>query len=363
MRYRRLFLPLVLLLCPMAVALRGDAPTLRDDAYHFGMYQGGPHQGSYAEWWYFNVSDPAQGLDVAVTYTVIDPSNTSGFGLASMTAIAFTPGSQFTETNVFETSGFLASSDAANVLIASASPPALNFVHVLSDDVYHIVGSVAGQHRMSWNLAYVRNVSAWLGLDRMPVGVLPWEQMSWIQYMPGASVTGTIAIDGREYRVNGVRGYHDHNWGTWIPFTVAWNWAEYFEPGLSFSIGDFEGSSTGVVSIEADGQRVEFLKGQYALLHSDWSYDASNQLWFPKQTWLIAQNETHGLVARLRARRTVPVRPPPQLPLPLVPVIYEQTAEYLGWLLEKQSAGGWNVVRSFAGSGWKEYTGISAVRQ
>jgi len=44
-------------------------------------------------------------------------------------------------------------------------------------------------------------------------------------------------------------------------------------------------------------------------------------------------------------------------------VIYEQTAEYLGWLLEKQSAGGWNVVRSFAGSGWKEYTGISAVRQ
>jgi hypothetical protein len=238
----------------------------------------------------------------------------------------------------------------------------LNVIHVLNDDAYRIVGSIQQEHRIAWDLVYVRRSPSWFAGDRLPVGVLPWEQMSWLQYMPSAFVSGRLTIDGREYRVANVRGYHDHNWGEWVPFTVAWNWAEYFGAGVSFSIGDFRNSEVGVVSVEAEGRRTTFLKPQYSIVHSGWIYDSVNHLWFPMQSWLYAQNEERTLLVRLQADRTVPVLPPPQIPLPLVPVIYEQTADFLGWIWEKDAAGEWTFVRSFGGRGWKEYTEIGIAR-
>jgi hypothetical protein len=208
-------------------------------------------------------------------------------------------------------------------------------------------------------LRYARRAAAWLGADRQHVGVFPWENMSWLQYMPGASVTGTVQIDERQYRVTNVRGYHDHNWGEWIPFTVAWNWAQYFEPGLNFSIGDFRNSPAGVVSIDSLGERTVFTKGEYVLRHEAWTYDAVHRLWFPEQTWLYARNDRQTLIVRMHAHATVPVLPPDYLPLPLIPVIYEQTADFRGWLWERDQAGVWVLIRSFGGDGFKEYTGIA----
>jgi hypothetical protein len=114
----------LLLLLPLAVSLRGADVSLRDDAYHFASFRDGVHDANFVEWWYFNVSDPSRGLDVAMTYTVIDPSNQSGAGTASVTAIAYTTDGQFTETSVHPVTSFIASAERADVLIAGGSPPA-----------------------------------------------------------------------------------------------------------------------------------------------------------------------------------------------------------------------------------------------
>jgi hypothetical protein len=43
--------------------------------------------------------------------------------------------------------------------------------------------------------------------------------------VPSLTVTGTLRLHGREYRLDGASGYHDHNWGHWHWGTgLAWSW-------------------------------------------------------------------------------------------------------------------------------------------
>ncbi len=345
-----------------AVPASAADPARHDDAYHGTQFAGGSHDASYAEWWYFNLIDPAQNVQLAVTYMVIDPANLTGFGLSSVAAIAYTPSGAFTETAVYPTTSFAASSEQADVIIAGGTPATWNAVHVLGDDVYQVAGAIHQQHDISWNLVYWRRAAAWLGADGAHVGVLQWEAMSWLQYMPSAFVTGDVTIDGHMFHVANVRGYHDHNWGEWVPFDVTWNWAQFAGAGIDFSIGDFRNSATGVISVDSYGDRTVFDKGQYQIVHGQWTYDPANQLWFPQTTLVMGQTADRILIVSINVNATVPVRPPPQLPLPLVPVIYEQTADYAGWLWERDTTGAWHLTRTFGGPGFKEYTGVSSVR-
>jgi len=353
---------LILVLLPwLAAPVHAQGVGRSDDAYHYALFADGQYDANYVEWWYFNLFDQAKGLQLALTYSILDPDNISGFGMAAVSAIVFTPNGQFTEIGSRPASAFHASTAQADVLIAGSSD-AVGFVQVLSDDAYRVVGSINAGHQISWNLLYVRQGASWKGVDRERVGLFPWENMSWLQYMPGASVSGVVVVDGQRYTLANTRGYHDHNWGEWIPFTVTWNWAQYFEQGLDFSIGDFRNSPAGTVSVSVQGQRTAFTKDEYTLSHSDWTYDAVHGLFFPMTTWLYAQRDDTVLMVRIRAHRTLPVVPPPQLPLPLVPVIYEQTATFTGWIWRRDAAGGWSAVRSFAGPGFKEYTGVTVAR-
>jgi hypothetical protein len=93
------------------------------------------------------------------------------------------------------------------------------------------------------------------------------------------------------------------------------------------------------------------------LLHTRWTYDAGNNLWYPARTWLYAENEKRLLFVRLDAIDTEPVLPPPDIPFLLTkPIIYEQTAHYLGGLWEKNTRGEWDLAILFDGNGFKEYT-------
>jgi hypothetical protein len=65
-------------------------------------------------------------------------------------------------------------------------------------------------------------VAGWAQADVGASAVTPQDV-----YMPRASVSGSMTVDGRRYRLRGARGYHDHNWGEWIPGLVTWNWAQY----------------------------------------------------------------------------------------------------------------------------------------
>ena len=342
---------------PLAAAV--DTPITRsDDAYHFASFEDGQHDAAYAEWWYFNLADPEQDVQFAFAYSVLDPANHSGLGLASVLAMVYTPAGRFQQGAYLPPDAFSASDEQADVTIASG-PAGGGRIEVIDDTRYRIVGAVVGEHRVAWNLIYDRRAEPWLGTDRQIVGSLPWEQMSWLLYMPGASVRGRVIVDDRTYRVRSVRGYHDHNWGEWIPSFVAWNWAQYFEPGLDIAMGDFRTAPTGVVGVNFQGRRTVFEKAQYRLLHTDWQYDPSNQQWFPTTSWLLAENETAALLVRFDALGTLEVVPPLDIPLLPDPLLYEQTARVAGALWEKDPQGAWRLLKSFDGDGFKEYTSVT----
>ena len=329
-----------------------------DDAYHFASFADGKHDASYAEWWYFNLVDPEQGVQAIFAYSVVDPTDRGGLGLASVLAVAYAAGGPLQEGAYLKPDVFAASTDEADVTVGEGLPTG-GRIEVIDDSHYRITGTVEGAHRVAWDLRYARESESWFAADRRLVGRFPWEQMSWLVYMPSASVGGTLTVDGHAYRLRGARGYHDHNWGEWIPGVVTWNWAQYSSPRLRIALGDFPRVAEGTVGVDFEGRQTVFDQTQYTITHSAWTFDAVNKRWFPGRSHLRAESESMRLDVRFRALDTVGIAPP--LALPVRPLIYEQTAEVTGTLWEKTPAGSWQRLASFADTGFKEYTSLTTV--
>ncbi len=325
------------------------AADVSDDAYHY--VPDGRHDASYVEWWYFSVFDEQQDLQAIFHYSIIDPGDYGGFGVTSVGSTTYRSGSIVTETDSFPTGEFRGSYESANLTVGA------NSIEVIDPDTYRIVGSAGEDHRVAWDLLFQRRMDPWFARDHQQVGRLAWEWMSWLVYMPGASVSGELSIDGQVHRLDGVPGYHDHNWGEWIPTGVLWNWAQYYQPGLAFELGDFRWSDVGIASVDLQGRRTVFTKGQYRLVHTAWEQDPANGRRFPVETWFFAENETTRLVIKLRTLDTAALEAPVEIPfLRREPLLYEQTADDDGTLWEKDPAGEWRLVVRFRGGGFKEYT-------
>jgi hypothetical protein len=342
-----------------ALAAAGTPVSPQDDAYHFASFADGEHDGLYAEWWYFNLIDPEQDLQAIFAYSVVDPANRSRLGLASVLGVVYRPGGTVQQLAGFPPDAFSASAEEADVTLSSG--PSNGRIRAESADRYRITGAVTGDHDISWNLVYVREGEPWLAADRRNVGTHPWELMSWLVYMPGATVSGTVAVDGHVYRVRGAGGYHDHNWGEWLPGVVTWNWAQYSAAGINVALGDFPRVDEGTVGVDFEGERIVFERSlsQYRIVHGAWTYDPLNKRRYPTKTWLHAESENSALDLRFEAVDTEGIVPP--LNLPIRPLIYEQTARVTGVLWEKGARGEWRRRTSFAGLGFKEYTSLTAV--
>ncbi len=325
------------------------APGPSDDAYHYRYFADGKHDGNYLEWWYFNFLDAANDVQAIFSYAIVDPENLTGSGMAFMGVIAYTPEGVVADADSCPVEQFHASYYDANVEICGSD------IVVLDRDTYRIQGSIASG-LVSWDLTYSSRAEPWFSGDREWVGLFPWERMSWLVYMPGAEVSGTIEIEGRSYTVDAQPGYHDHNWGEWIPCNTMWNWFQYFEPGLSLEVGDFILHPAGTLSVDFEGERVVFSKLQYCVLHTRWKMDWANLKLVPKKTWLYADNGERRLVTEVRTRETEPLVL--DLPVDLAPnvIIYEQTARYEGSWWGRNAQDEWDLLRSFEGEGFKEYT-------
>ena len=289
-----MILTILLMLVPIEpseapVCLAGVSPA--DDAYHYSDWRDGNHDANYIEWWYFNLYDQTSDIQIIFHYSIINPDNILDFGVTGVGATVFTSEGIISEMDTFSTDLFYASEKVPYVNIGEGD---INIVEVIDKGDYHIVGCIA-EGRIKWDLIYTPQTAPWFGHDREKVGHWNWEQMSWLVYMPGAHVTGKVVIDGETYCVDHAPGYHDHNWGEWVPFNVLWNWVQYFEPGIALEVGDFRFRPVGVVSIEAAGQRTVFEKDEYALFHTKWEFDFEHRKWFPVVTWLLAENEKKAL--------------------------------------------------------------------
>src|SRR5439155_9325590 len=69
---------------------QGEGAAPADDAFHFASWADGRHDGSYTEWWYFNVFDAARGVQAIFSYFVTNPANLLGGQRVRMVAVAYT---------------------------------------------------------------------------------------------------------------------------------------------------------------------------------------------------------------------------------------------------------------------------------
>jgi hypothetical protein len=324
-----------------------EGAALADDAYHFSSWADGRHDGSYTEWWYFNVFDAAHGVQAIFSYFVTNPADLLGGEKVQMVAVAYTAQGVVSEVDDYPPESFSAGAQQPDVTIGE------NRVRVIGADSYRVSGSTR-DGRMAWDLTYTRAAQPWFAADRMTVGSFPWETMSWLVSMPRAQVTGTLLVDGRPYEIN-APGYHDHNWGEWVPTDGLWNWAQFSDGRLALEVGDFIGKPVGTVGIDLDGTRSVFSKDAYTFVHTRWWIDWQNGVWYPTESMLSAQNNNRKLQVTIRAIKTEPLRG--DLPFPLRDlIIYEQTARYDGTLWEKNASGEWVVASLIRGNGFKEFT-------
>jgi len=332
----------------VSVLLLAAAPSPADDAFHYSSWAGTPYDTAYTEWWYFNFFDARSGAQAIVSYFVTDPAGLYGAARVQLVAVAYTALGVVSEVDEYPAEAFTAGAQQADVTIGDSS------IQVADDGTYRVAGA-SRDGRLAWDLAYAPRAEPWFAADRMTVGSLPWEKMSWLVSMPRALVTGRLLVDGRAYEID-APGYHDHNWGEWIPTDALWNWAEYSDGRLALEMGDFIGKPAGVVSVDFGGERTVFTKGQYWLLHTRWGLDWKNGVWYPTESLLVAGNDTRWLFVTIRAIGTEPLRGDLPLPLPDL-ILYEQTARYDGWLWEKNPQGQWVTASPLRGNGFKEYTG------
>ncbi len=347
MTTRSLIPTLSVLLLGSGAFAQSSAVSKTDDAYHLFYWLPTSHLADYTEWWYFNLYDSSNNVQAIFSYLINNPFNLSGglapLGISEMGAVAYTPGGIVTEADIYLTPSFSAQYAEANVNIGKQ-----NAISVVDKDTYQISGATR-DGRISWNLSYKREAPSWYAGSRFSVAADPWQQMSWLLYMPRAMVRGVLIVDGSTYKV-AAPGYHDHNWGEWNLNGVPWNWAQYSQPGLTFDLGDFPQKPGGVASIELAGQRFVFESGQYTLTHTQWAFDPTNNLPFPTQSVFHASNGTASVDVTMDVIQTDPLTTP--IPPPKA-VIYEQTVKYTGqaWINGKTV--------NFSGNGFKEYTGIA----
>jgi len=338
-----------------APQIQEDAPpvTPADDAYHYAAWADGYYDGLYTEWWYFNFHDPFSSVRAAFSYFVTDPDDNYGNAQGRMVAVVYTPRGIVSVMDQYTIFEFSASADQADVHVGA------NTAAVDARGHYDVKGaSLDG--RISWDLHFAPRTPPWFAADRMNVGDVSWESMSWLVQMPRASVTGTLTVDGRLFNVN-APGYHDHNWGEWIPTDALWNWAQFSSPRLSITVGDFIGTKEGLLALDLDGVRTVFTPEQYSFVNTRWKWDNVNKLYYPRESHLTADNGSLRVDIRIRAWQTEPLRA--DLPWPLRDlIVYEQTARYEGrvwkWQppVEPQTEGTWQVNALIGGMGFKEWT-------
>lgn len=335
--------------------IQEDPPpvTPADDAYHYQEWVDDSHDGLYSEWWYFNVHDPFNSIRAAFSYFVTDPDDRNRNAQGRMVAVVYTPRGIVTEMDQYTIFQFSASTEKADVHIGDNTA-------VVDDRGHYDIKGASLDGRLYWDLHFAPRDPAWFAADRMHVGTLDWESMSWLVQMPRASVTGYLTIDGQVFAINGP-GYHDHNWGEWIPTDALWNWAQFSNPRLSITVGDFVGQQEGLLSLNLDGVQTVFTKDQYRFVNTRWRWDDVNKLYYPRESHLTADNGAVRIDVRIRAWQTMPLRA--DLPWPLRDfIVYEQTARYEGrvwkWVppVDPETVGTWKVSALIGGLGFKEWS-------
>jgi hypothetical protein len=238
----------------------------RDDGFHFEEYANQPHAFWYTEWWYFNFIDPDSGMGGEVTFAVFNPGNELGLGSASLNAIFVEPGQDPVVKMDYHSMGtFSAERKRANVTLAG------NRVTVVDASTYHIQAK-SEDGRFEADLTYHQADAPQFLVDRQPGQ--GWELTSWLVYMPRAEVDGKVRVNGREHRLQGAVGYHDHDWGRWEVWKRDWSWADVADArsDFGFVLAEKGAFTTSIAYVRHGDLRLQLPDTRCTFVESSWKH-------------------------------------------------------------------------------------------
>lgn len=248
-----------------AAAVRTATP--RDDAAHLT-------DDVRTEWWFVNAVDPDSGLAVAAAMG----SRFPGMPPATV-AFVYPPG------------GGRGSTVGAPRLLSTPPSARVADVRLGEDRIWSprpgvvrvriglgrglvFSGPPVGAVRM--DLTYRATAPGFVaGPLRIPGG----QSISWTVAQPTARVSGTVVAGGRTWRLRGVPGYHDHNFGDFDladPVHGGWDWSQVHLPGgrslVTGIVRPARGPRDGVAVLsDASGRLAQARARDVAVTRSRWA--------------------------------------------------------------------------------------------
>lgn len=208
---------------PAALGAPPDVRTAvpRDDAGH-------PGPGARTEWWFANAIDPASGLAVAVALGADFPRTP-----AASVAFLYLPDGKEHVLIAPRLLGRSVDVRRADVRLPPDrlwSPrPGVWRVRVDMERAIAVLGPSPGPVAIDLTLR-AENPGFVAGPLRLPEG----QDLSWTVAAPRARASGTVRVGARTYRLRGVPGYRDHNFGAFDLADAAhggWDWSHVHLPG------------------------------------------------------------------------------------------------------------------------------------
>jgi len=325
----------------------GDAIAPRDDGFHFQDYSEHSHKLFYVEWWYYNFQDPVSGLSGMVTFAIANPGDDLDLGTASLNMAIFPPGKDVvTKIDFFHVTHFAATPDSADVTIAQSS------VKVLDADTYHVRATCA-DGTVTMDLTFHRIGPSQLLANNVP-GYSSWEISSWLVYMPGARVEGTVMVDGETYQLAEAKGYHDHDWGMWMLPERIWSWAQFSTPDhqVAFDVGFHAAFQKSTAYLRWGDKALYFPQDRFRATQSGW--ESWWHFWdYPTKVSLEAIDADGEHVLKLDWNITATST---LWKYPLI--VFEQACDFSGQLLARDPKTGaqGEVLVTISTAGFCEYT-------
>jgi hypothetical protein len=351
-------------LCAVALVHAFGAPSCTDtdvlglsaDALQWNPSDWSPISVEYKEWWFFTVHDPEQRFGAVFGYSVADPSQAFGRESSSVAAMVWPsyepdqlPSPCITPLDIYNYTQY-----SGNRQNASLSVGDKNHITTLSEGVYQIDGAIR-DGSVIWSLRYTQE-----SYPSREVFQPPGMQLDWISFMPAASVSGFVTVNGKTFNLSSAIGYHDHNWGAWPDTLFNWIWAQFSnttsERAFALVLGGYHVPVTdtyiGYVFVRYNGQRFKlgtlcgdkFELTPLQFLEVDGrKYSVHNRVQVTSAAW--------RLTMEYRAR--VGTLNPSGRGLGLY--VDEQISDY-SVQLYKATDGGWTLVEDLSGTGFSEWS-------
>lgn len=327
---------------------RTAPPTPQDDAFHYKYYTSNPGIFWYAEWWYFNFTDPVTGVSGMCAINVFNPGDHDFLGLPALTAAIFPAGQALVPaiTDYYELSSFTPSYENANTTLGGG-----NRITVIDPSTYR-VEAASRDGTMQMDLTYSRKDDPIFLAHDVYGDDEPWEVSSWLVNMPAALVNGTVTYQGVTYTLKNAAGYHDHDWGLWHVYARTWSWAQFCNPErqISFDLGVHAAFQVSDCYFRYQDVRLLFTQDKFSVTEDGW--ERWDVLWkYPTRMTFTGIDDSgqYKLELAWQIRQTCPIWKTPIL-------VYEQAADYTGTFFKKNAAGGWDPVVAIQEPGFAEYT-------